>query len=151
MALKLPVYPYKVGLRRLKSPRRRALLTPTGVSTPRRNSVLTIRSLIEAREACGEASGDLVLGGLDPGSDLFDREALRPLRADADGRFAWRDVGDIGHVHHGLIHADAAEDQGAPAAQQKVAAIGEAAGQAVAIADQDRRDPAGPRQPAGGA
>lgn len=60
--------------------------------------------------------------------------------ADEGGDVADLDAGDVGDVHHGLIHADEADNGGVVFAEADHAFVAEVAGVAVAVADPEGGD-----------
>src|SRR5256885_334564 len=92
--------------------------------------------------APAKAGDDLVIDGVAGRREVLSRLRCTGLRADQNDLVALARVGDVGHVKHHEVHADAACEAHAAAAEQHRAALSGNARKPVAVPDGDGRDPA---------
>ena len=64
-----------------------------------------------------------MLGGSDLCGNLLDANPLCALLPDTNRNVAGSHIGDVRYIHHSLVHADSAQDGGAPALKQHRAAV----------------------------
>ena len=88
----------------------------------------------DARDAGRNAGKDFPGDGAGGVGVVVGGDGLGALRAENDDFVAGFDAGDLSDVEHGLVHADAADERRALAANQKAEAIAEAAIEAVGVA-----------------
>src|SRR5580698_9616739 len=106
---------------------------------------------VEAGNAARDARQDLPRDGPGLRGDLVGSDGVtaeRPfLGAQHDGLVALGGAVDAGHVDHGHVHRDRADDGGSPAAHQDMPGVAQLPRQPVCVAHRHGRDARRPRRP----